>query len=172
MGGGAVPRRTRSSVVGMGCCGADQTGDFGGAAPGEADAGSTVAVVVGDGRSAGVMLEVDLDVGAGWSQPDEVVDDLSVGETRFEADAALRDGLAGGGIGVAVPLAGFDGTAEDHVAGVGIDHGEVGGVAGVGLDEASQPGVGDDDVVAADGVDLVVGDEGVCTEPGAVDDQR
>ncbi len=88
-----------------GRCGADQIGDLAGAAPGEADAGSAVAVVVGNGRSAGVMVEVDPDVAAGGSQSDEVVDDSGAREAGFQAGAALEDGVAGGGIGVAIPAA-------------------------------------------------------------------
>ncbi len=119
------------------------------------------------------MLEVDPDVGTGWSQSDELVDDLSVDEAGFEAGAALEDRSAGGGIGIAIPRAGLGGTAEDHATGVGIDRDEVGRVTGISLDEVGQPGVGDDDdVVTADGVNLAVGDEGACTEPGTVDDQR
>lgn len=55
--------------------------------------------------------------GVGWSQADEMADDLSVGEAGFEADTAVEDGLASGGVGVC--SAGFGSSTEDQVAGWG-----------------------------------------------------
>lgn len=55
---------------------------------------------------------------------------------------------------------------------MGVDRDQVRRVAGIGLDEVGQSGVGDDDVVVADGMDLVVGDEGARAESGTVDDHR
>src|SRR5262245_63974373 len=97
-----------------------ECGHFGGAGPGEGDAGTAVAVVVDD-RLGAAVLGFQADLGAGGAEADLVGEDRGRGQGGEHRGRAGEDRVGGGRVWGQVPGAVVGCAADDDVVAAGDD---------------------------------------------------